>query len=94
MACFGARSTLLFALLAYYGRTKMRLAPFARGDPRPGYPWRIVPDVLRVAAFKLCDPIVLLVLLESNNLSVNHFLTRSYAEFGGLALTSFTATQT
>jgi len=73
MACFGARSTLLFALLAYYGRTKMRLAPFARGDPRPGYPWRIVPDVLRVAAFKLCDPIVLLALLESNNLSVKHF---------------------
>src|ERR1700719_1179514 len=74
MACCRARSTLRFALLAYYGHTKMRLTPFARGDPRPGYPRRIVAHMQRVAAFEFCDPIVLFVLQESDNLSVKHFL--------------------
>jgi len=73
MACLGARSTLLFALLAYYGHTKMGLTPFARGDPRSGYPRRIVAHMPRVAAFKLCDPMVLFVLLESDDPSLKHF---------------------
>jgi len=42
----------------------------------------------RVAAFKPCDPIVLLVLLESNDLSLKHFFDAPVRHrFGCLALT-------
>jgi hypothetical protein len=93
MACLGARSTLRFALLAYYGHTKMRLTPFAGDDPGPSYPRRIVAHMPRVAAFELCDPIVLFVLQESNNLSVKHFLMPGDAGLGSRAHKSLRQTK-
>ena len=94
MDCFGVRSTLRLALLAYYGDTKMRLTPFARDDPRPGYPRRIVAHVQRVAAFEFCDPIVPLVLQESDNLPVKHFLDAWLGRVGVSRSQVFTANQT
>ena len=38
-----------------------------RQDPRPPLPRRIVTDVLTMAAFEVCNPVLLLVLMESDN---------------------------
>jgi hypothetical protein len=44
-----------------------RCAAFRRRNPRPTLPRRIVPHVLRVAAFEIRDPIAAIILMESND---------------------------
>lgn len=44
---------------------------FGRDDPRAIGPWRIVANVLVVPALESSDPMLLFVLLETNDLSVH-----------------------
>ena len=49
--------------------TYVCLSAFGGRDPMTRGPRRIVPDVLLVPTFKLSNPIQILVLVETNNLS-------------------------
>jgi hypothetical protein len=42
---------------------------FGSGDPRSKGPWRIVADVLRMAAFELGDPVQVFILLKADDFS-------------------------
>ena len=47
------------------------VAPFVRDDPRAVDPWRIVPHVLRMAAFELGDPVFELVLMKIDDAALH-----------------------
>src|SRR5687767_314501 len=42
-------------------------APLGAGDPVANLPWRVVPDVLAMAALKLGDPVSFVVLMISDD---------------------------
>jgi hypothetical protein len=64
----------LFALFAKQCRAQTRFPAVIRRDPKPVGPRRIVPDVLRVPAFEIRDPIAVFVLLKSDDLSLGHLV--------------------
>lgn len=49
-----------------------------RGYPLAHEPWRIVPHVLVVPAFQLCDPVQLIVLMEADDASLHTSVPRQH----------------
>jgi hypothetical protein len=48
-----------------------RLAAFRRDDPGTVLPGRIVPDVLGMTTFEVGDPVVVLILVKSDDAALN-----------------------
>jgi len=46
-------------------------ATFLRDNPRPIHPRRIVPNMLRVSAFQLSDPIALFILAKAHDFAIH-----------------------
>lgn len=65
------------ALVALNARQRLPdelLSARLSGDPRANLPWRIVSNVLSVATFEIGHPVVLIVLMKTDNSAFHHDL--------------------
>ena len=67
----GEVSWLLIALATFQQSAEPLLAPFGRHYPGTQLKWRLMPDVLHMIAFEFGNPIIKLVLMESNDPAVH-----------------------
>ena len=64
----------MIALPARQSSAQLLGSAFRCDDPWPAGPGRIVANVLVVPAFELCDPITLFIDMETNYVSLSHFV--------------------
>jgi hypothetical protein len=58
---------LLVTSLAFHQAPDPCVSSLFRDDPLPYRPWRIVPDMLTVAALQACSPMHLFILIKTDN---------------------------
>ena len=57
----------MLTILAFEHMTQVAVSALGRSDPRAVYPWRHVPDMLIVSTFEFGNPVLLFVLVESDD---------------------------
>lgn len=69
----GWNGTFVHAFFAKQRVSQKLRAPFFRCHPGPLLPWRVVPQVLRMAAFQIGYPVAVFVLMKRDDAAVHIF---------------------